>query len=120
MCYPEMEFSNDICEIAEDYGNFPDSLRLNAHGYFHRRDPDHIISVYLGTNCGMYYAAQCVTPGCPNRGWSDERCIHLPELTCDSVPGNIVKELLSKGFKYQMVYAGDGSCTYGRELCVKK
>ena len=101
--------TSNVNIIAKDFGKFPSSVMKNIYGYFHNNA--HIVSVYMGTNNNIYYASQCVTKSCPDYGHSGERCAYISTI-CERRPGRIIADLLSRGFKYQMVYAIDGTCTY--------
>ena len=103
--------TNNIDKITKDFGKFPSSVMKNIYGYFHSVDNTHIVSVYLGSNNNIYYASQCVTKSCPEYGHNGEKCVHVSSM-CERRPGRIIADLLRRGFRYQMVYAVDGNCTY--------
>lgn len=104
-----MFFSTDINVISRDFGNFPEGVISNRFGYFHSNA--HVVSVYMGTNCGIYYATQCQQHDCPGSGRKTRTCPHyLPSVTSDRLL-QMIQALLDSGFKYQMIDDTSG-CTY--------
>ena|SRR3972149_255017 len=109
-----MILTTDIDEIMNDFGKFPSNCRYNEHGLF-ITDDAHIMSVYLGTNCGFYYAIQCENKDCIGYGHKTEKCPYVEGIElCYDDDGleDAIINILSKGFKYIKIYDKNKECVY--------
>jgi hypothetical protein len=84
-----------------------------------------LVSVYLGTNCGFYYAAEinrCTY--CNKMGWAVKEksgaCKECIEIVSKSgSPKEIIKVLFQSGFKLIKPFDDDGNCLYLDENFMK-
>ena len=109
-----MPLTNNSEIIYHDFGKFPKNAHYNPHGIFYSPFPTHHkISLYLGTNCGLYYALQCEEKKCSGFGHQSRYCPYLQNIPrCYADLSEPIENLLKSGFQYQTVFNQDESCAY--------
>ena len=109
-----VNLTSDLARINSDFGRWPDTpkgkIYFNTYGLF--RKGGHIVSLYQGTNAGLYWALQCETDGCPGNGRKVSKCPleGLPR-TAETMEA-LCLALLSVGFRYQLITSQYGIITY--------
>lgn len=75
--------TTSCAEIHADFGIWEESVSYNPFGLFVRDiglKSEHVLSVYMGTNCGIYLAIQCQNKACPGFGHNHMECPNLMDL----------------------------------------
>ena len=110
----DLQFTGDYDTIISDFGHFPQHFMRNPHGLFHKET--HMVSLYMGTNNGLYWSCQCLTKGCPYYGHLSifDQCLSLQGVckTASSDRNMLIRSLLNNGFEYQTIHNQYGIFTY--------
>ncbi len=107
-----MNLTNNINLIISNFGKFPTNAHYNDFGIFYS-PIKHKVCLYMGTNCGIYYAIQCEEINCQGFGHKSKLCPHLINMNlCHNGVRDGICELINNNFKYRMIYNYDGTCSY--------
>lgn len=120
-------FSTDESEILIDIEAGHE--HLNPHGHFYDQSGRLCITIYMGTNCGFYWAVQCAGTYTEDENGTrfkeqDQQLVKQIQLTSpigddENVENSLrpmLTEALNQNLRYLMRYNNDGEKQYTKDI----